>query len=142
MSETVEETPSRIKRLGQILIKSIIERVKGRDVRRQLDFLLNPKTIETSSRLSKNEIIAINQADWLGRHFYRFRPLREFWVGIDETRKGLFVRGRGGGFARWVISDRGLGRTESINFIGASREEKIISPILSMMRGEKEGEKK
>lgn len=140
MSGETERKETSIKKLVPIFLKAIIDRVRGKDIRKQLDFLLNPQTIETSSRLKRNEIMAMNHADFLGRFFQRFRPLRAFWVGV-ESPKDLFVKKRGGGFARWVISEGGKGRAESINFIGASKEEKIIAPVISALGGKQEESK-
>ena len=132
---------SRIKKYIPQILRALLDRLRGKDIRKQLDFLLNPKTIETSSRLSSNEIMAINQADWFGRQFHRFRSLREFWVGVSDP-KGLFVKGKGGRYTRWVISKEGKGREESINFIGASKEQNVIAPVLSALGVKKEDEKK
>jgi len=143
MSETIKEEktestkPTKIKRLAVLLYHAIIDKVRGKDVRKQLDFLLNPATIETSSRLKRNEVMAINNADFLGRHFDRFEPLRNFWVGVSRDKE-LFVKGRGGGFARWVCSIEGKRIQEAISFMGAVKEQKILAPIISALEGKKE----
>lgn len=93
------------------LTKAVIEKIKGvKSLKKQLEFLLNPEKLETTSRLSKNQVMAINQGDWLGDNFYRFKPLKDFWRG----------------FALWRISLEGKGRQEAISLTGATHEPKVL----------------
>lgn len=120
-----------VKELAPQFVKAIIDKIRGKEIRKQLAFLLDPDNIETSSRLKRNEVMSVNNADWLGRHIDRLEPLREFWVGVaNDTDKFK----RGGGYARWVCSEGGKRIEEAISFIGASKEEKILAPVISAMK--------
>jgi len=100
--------------------------IKGKaDVRERLSFLFQPQNIKTASRLSGPQCEFVADS-YLAESFYaEFKPMRQLADEVAET----------------MISHKGLGRNEAIDFEKASRKG-LPEISLSQITGAKEVEKK
>lgn len=92
------------------ILNAIIRKIEGvKDLKRRLDYLMNPDALETSSRLTDMQIQGVNECCWLGDNFSSMEPLKDFARG----------------FAKWAVSKEGKGRQEAISMIMASEKREL-----------------
>lgn len=98
--------------------KEFLNVVQGKvDIKRRLDALLNPDKLQTSTRLTGEEIDFVVDAYWLARTYPElFSPLRDFADELMATK----------------ISEQGLGRQEAIQFVGAIETTKLFKSVFGM----------
>lgn len=121
-----------IRRILEAIIRKI-EGVKG-DIKRQLDYLINPENLRTMSRLSEEQVQAVNECVWIGEAFPQFEGLKLLGLGL----------------AWWRISLEGKGREEVTSTMLKVSEKEIAeglgihvhTPEIVATEGKKEGKKK
>ena len=88
--------------------------VRGKiDIKSRLMLLANPENIKTSSILSPNQVEFVAGSHYDAKYFEIFEPLKDYSVEFAET----------------AISKRGIGREQSIRFVGAMQESKLLTKM-------------
>ncbi len=107
--------------------KQFLDVVRGKiDVRSRLDAILNPTRMETSSRLSEDQVDFVSTAKWFSKTWPElYKPLEDF---ADELMPA-------------TISIKGLGREEAIKFVGAIEQSSLYKAMLGSV-GDGEGKPK
>ena len=98
-------------------LKELIDIVKGRkDIRHRLEVLTNPRNLDTMSVLSKEEAHFLGVTNWLVK-----RPKWGLmFMGLNEIAQSMREPN---------ISIGGGGRKDSIEFVRALNEAKILAKI-------------
>jgi len=115
------------------IIEAILRRIEGsKDLKKRLDYLMNPDPISSSSRLAEIQVQAVSETQWLGLNFPSLKPLADF------TKE----------YAKWSISRDGKGREEEVTVMVSETKEIItslglpISPIQQQDKGKDKGKGK
>jgi hypothetical protein len=96
------------------ILEAILRRIEGaKDLKKRLDYLMNPETLSSSARLSEIQVQAISECAWLGATFPSLQGLAEFTQG----------------YAKWSISREGKGREEAVAVM-VSENKEIQSTLL------------
>jgi hypothetical protein len=96
------------------ILEAILRRIEGaKDLKKRLDYLMNPETLSSSARLSEIQVQAISECAWLGETFPSLKGLAEFTQG----------------YAKWSISREGKGREEAVAVM-VSENKEIQSTLL------------
>ena len=126
----MSQAPDITDRITEVIIRAI-EGTK--DLKKRLDYLMNPDPISSSSRLQEIQVQAVSETQWLGLNFPSLKPLADF------TKE----------YAKWSISRDGKGREEEVTVMVSENREVIsalglpISPIQQPGKGtEKSGKGK
>jgi hypothetical protein len=91
--------------------EAIVDKIKGaKDLKKKLDYLMNPEMLATSSRLTEMQVQAVNEMVWLGDHYDSMKPLKEFAEG----------------FAKWRVSLDGKGREDAINMMVTTERNSLL----------------
>jgi hypothetical protein len=107
--------------------KRFLEIIRGKvDVRNRLDAILNPTKMETSSRLSEDQIDFVVSANWFAKMWPDlYTPLKDY---AEELMPA-------------TISLNGKGREEAIKFVGAIEQSNLYRAMLGSV-GDGEGKRK
>ena len=97
----------------QRILEAIVRKIEGAkdEVKKRLDYLMNPETISSSARLSELQVQAISECQWLGATFPTLQGL------ADLTRE----------YAKWSISREGKGREEAVTVMISETREILTS---------------
>jgi len=77
------------------IVNAIVSKIEGvKDIKRRLDYLMNPDNIQTSSRLTEEQVQAVNECIWLADHFPQFEGLKQLALGLAWWRISLDGKGR------------------------------------------------
>jgi len=95
------------------ILEAVIRKIEGAkdEVKKKLDYLMNPETLSSSARLSELQVQAISECQWLGATFPTLQGL------ADLTRK----------YAEWSISREGKGREEAVTVMVSETKEILTS---------------
>lgn len=117
MSKTVAKARKKVKQTFQENLKrfeDFLNVVRGKiDIKSRLKLLQDPDNIRTSTRLTAGQIDAASTSFFVAKHFSQFTPLKEFF---EE-------------FCHFAISKNGLGREESIRYMSALSESKLLKSL-------------
>lgn len=107
--------------------KRFLDIIRGKvDVRNRLDAILNPTKMETSSRLSEDQIDFVVSANWFAKMWPDlYTPLKEYAEKLMPA----------------TISLNGKGREEAIKFVGAIEQSNLYRAMLGSV-GDGEGKRK
>lgn len=107
-----DQTPTQLSPRQRIL-EAIIRKIEGAkdEVKKKLDYLMNPETLSSSARLSELQVQAISECQWLGATFPTLQGL------ADLTRQ----------YAEWSISREGKGREEAVTVMISETREILTS---------------
>jgi hypothetical protein len=95
--------------------KTFLDVVKGKvEIGSRLKPLLDPDNLQTTTRLTGEEVDFVSDANWLANQWRVFEPLRDLAREISETK----------------ISEGGKGREEAISFMGALTEGKLLKGLM------------
>jgi len=116
--------------LRERIIEAILRRIEGsKDLKKRLDYLMNPDPLSSSSRLSENQLQAISETQWAGTEFPSLKPLADFTLH----------------YAKWSISREGKGREEAVTVMVSENKEIIptlgISPMAPMQQAKESKDK-
>jgi hypothetical protein len=104
------------------VIEAILRKIEGsKDLKKRLDYLMNPDPISSSSRLSEIQVQAVAETQWLGHHFPSLKPLADFTLE----------------YAKWSISREGKGREEEVMVMISETKDTISAlglPIATMQQ--------
>lgn len=107
-------------------IDKLLSIIRGRvDVKSRLMLLLNPENLQTSTRLSKNQVDFVSFAYWIASQWNIFNPLKAYATEFMLSN----------------ISLDGLGRKEAIEFVQALEQLKIAAKSGLEIKEGKEGKK-
>jgi hypothetical protein len=100
--------PSHSPSISERITEAIIRRIEGvKDLKKRLDYLMNPETLSSSARLTDSQVEAVAECAWLAKTFPSLQGLADFTKG----------------YAAWSISKDGKGREEVVSvMISESRE--------------------
>jgi hypothetical protein len=113
--------------LADQIKEAIIDKIKGaKDLKKKLDYLMNPEVLATSSRLTDMQVQAVNEMSWLGDNFGSMEPLKKF----------------GEGFAKWRISLEGKGREDAINMMVTTERNSLLMGLAPVGGSQGEGKDK
>lgn len=78
------------------ILNAVIARIEGvkEDIKRRLDYLTNPDNIKTMSRLTEEQVQAVNECCWLAENFPEFNGLKQLALGMANWRISLDGKGR------------------------------------------------
>ena len=111
------------------ILEAILKRIEGaKDLKKRLDYLMNPDNLSSSARLSEMQVQAVSECNWLGSAFPSLKPLAEF---VGE-------------YAKWTISREGKGREEVVTVMVSENREGVTAmglPVLPFAE-KKEGKEK
>ncbi len=107
--------------------KKFLDIIRGKvDVRSRLDAILNPTRMETSSRLSEDQVDFVTSANWFAKTWPQlYTPLKDYADELMPT----------------TISLNGKGREEAIKFVGAIEQSSLYKAMLGSV-GDGEGKSK
>jgi len=94
--------------------KKFLDILRGKvEIRSRLAPLLEPSKIQTSTRLSANEVEFVTDSYFFAKCWPEFQPLKDFANEFCYTK----------------ISHEGLGRLEAIQFVGAVEQTKLFKAL-------------
>jgi hypothetical protein len=122
----LSQAPNLTERITEVIIRAI---EGSKDLKKRLDYLMNPDPISSSSRLAEIQVQAVSETQWLGLNFPSLKPLADF------TKE----------YAKWSISRDGKGREEEVTVM-VSENREIISalglPISPIQQQQEKGKDK
>lgn len=108
------------------ILEAILRRIEGaKDLKKRLDYLMNPETLSSSARLSETQLQAIAECAWLGDTFPSLKGLAEFTQG----------------YAKWSISREGKGREEAVAVMVSENKEIQSTLLLPGLTQQQQGKK-
>jgi len=113
-----ENVKSNIEKLGLLL-----DTIRGtKDVRERLDSILNPRVLQTSSKLSTAQVNFVIKAYWLANAFPEFyEPLKSYANEVLKT----------------MLSESGYGIESAIKLTGAIEQDKFLKALFGSVEKEK-----